>query len=440
MSLYLERVTLKDFRTFGQFEARLVPQPGLTLLVGTNGLGKSTFFDGLEWALTGEVERFKAYLPSAPDHTYLTRRNSPPGSHAVTLTFSEGDPLARTASHGPTPEQVVDLLRRREWSAQIQDIATYLAFTHFLGQTSQQRFTSRKRNEQWASLKGPSGIERLEEVRNGLRGKATTAAFTRRVKQEQKQVADIQRSLAEWQGWRLRLQRLREASAASGALSGQHLSDRLSSLADAVAKLRGASIDKRGAQTTSQYLSFVRGLIDDTKSERRLELTTLAGLVALPDEYLAHRTASDPNAQPLLDGRNEVTDARKASENAQSTAAAIRARKQQEESRLASLRSEIEILQAARSDIELAARLHALHRAIEQDRIAAERELEHRNAEIERLNGAIAAAQGARAKLTSKLPRRASSAFATSRSVRPFSRSALRPRCGAPVKVLVPVT
>ena len=51
-------------------------------------------------------------------------------------------------------------------------IGTYLALAQFLGQASQQRFTSRKSPEQWDALKGPSGIERLEQVRRGLRGRA----------------------------------------------------------------------------------------------------------------------------------------------------------------------------------------------------------------------------------------------------------------------------
>lgn len=188
--LFLRSVKLKDFRTFGEFEADVVPAPGLTLLVGTNGLGKSSFFDALEWGLTGEVRRFKSYLPKDDDGKHLTRRGAAARSHAVTLGFNtEGGEITRGAKTLLPPSSIIALLKKPEWTADIQDISTYLAFTHFLGQAAQQRFTSRARNEQWESLKGPSGIDRLDEVRAGLRGRSTELAFNRRERRETELIA-----------------------------------------------------------------------------------------------------------------------------------------------------------------------------------------------------------------------------------------------------------
>ena len=62
--IYLSSIELDDFRTFGKFLLDLPPVPGLTLLVGTNGLGKSSFFDGIEWCLTDDVRRFRPYVGS----------------------------------------------------------------------------------------------------------------------------------------------------------------------------------------------------------------------------------------------------------------------------------------------------------------------------------------------------------------------------------------
>ena len=53
--IYITRIDLENFRTFGKFGLDLPAAPGLILLVGTNGLGKSSFFDGLEWGLTGSI-------------------------------------------------------------------------------------------------------------------------------------------------------------------------------------------------------------------------------------------------------------------------------------------------------------------------------------------------------------------------------------------------
>ena len=151
--LYLSRVELRNFRTFGSFALDLPPAPGLTLLVGTNGLGKSSFFDGLEWCLTGQIRRFTEYLTgSIKEGDYLTRRDAEPNSHCVSLAFNGERWLTRSATLKPDPAAVIERLKAGTWG-QIDDLGTYLAFTHFLGQAAQQRFTSRNRSEQWESLK-----------------------------------------------------------------------------------------------------------------------------------------------------------------------------------------------------------------------------------------------------------------------------------------------
>ena len=56
---YLEQIEVQGFRGIGE-KARieLTPGPGLTLVVGRNGSGKSSFADGLETLLTGESGRW----------------------------------------------------------------------------------------------------------------------------------------------------------------------------------------------------------------------------------------------------------------------------------------------------------------------------------------------------------------------------------------------
>jgi len=181
--IYLREVQLKDFRTFGDFSLALPPGPGLTLLVGTNGLGKSNFFDGIEWCLTGTVRRFEQYVGRLEEAAYLTRRDAPAAAHQAYLQFTTGETLTRNARGGASEEAVASLLKQPEWT-DIKNPAAYLAFTHFLGQASQLRFTSREQSEQWEALKGPSGIDRLEAIRTALRGRATMTAFRRRAEKE----------------------------------------------------------------------------------------------------------------------------------------------------------------------------------------------------------------------------------------------------------------
>jgi predicted ATP-binding protein involved in virulence len=43
--IFLSRIAIQDFRTFGDFAIDIPAAPGLVLLTGTNGLGTSSFFD-----------------------------------------------------------------------------------------------------------------------------------------------------------------------------------------------------------------------------------------------------------------------------------------------------------------------------------------------------------------------------------------------------------
>jgi hypothetical protein len=57
---FLERVVVEGFRGIGPRQTlELRPGPGLTLVVGRNGSGKSSFAEGLEVLLTGDSLRFK---------------------------------------------------------------------------------------------------------------------------------------------------------------------------------------------------------------------------------------------------------------------------------------------------------------------------------------------------------------------------------------------
>ena len=56
---YLETVAVEGFRGIGpRTELRLAPGPGLTLVVGRNGSGKSSFAEAAEFALTGDSVRW----------------------------------------------------------------------------------------------------------------------------------------------------------------------------------------------------------------------------------------------------------------------------------------------------------------------------------------------------------------------------------------------
>ena len=143
--LFLSRLQLSDFRVYGDhYTFDLDPRPGVTLIAGANGLGKTTMFDGIEWALTGRVRRFDE-MPldgRRKERNPLTRLGRPEGAHRVSLQFSEGQPIDRGQGLEPTKADIVALLRRPDWP-EIGDLGRYLSITHFLGQAASQRFSVR---------------------------------------------------------------------------------------------------------------------------------------------------------------------------------------------------------------------------------------------------------------------------------------------------------
>ncbi|MCM2413216.1 AAA family ATPase [Streptomyces sp. RKAG290] len=62
--MYLHSVSVTGFRGIGR-KARLclAPKPGVTLVVGRNGSGKSSFAEGIETAFTGKSARWDGLNP-----------------------------------------------------------------------------------------------------------------------------------------------------------------------------------------------------------------------------------------------------------------------------------------------------------------------------------------------------------------------------------------
>ncbi len=57
---FLKAITVEGFRGIGpKATLDLTPGPGLTLVVGRNGSGKSSFAEGLELLLTGDTYRWR---------------------------------------------------------------------------------------------------------------------------------------------------------------------------------------------------------------------------------------------------------------------------------------------------------------------------------------------------------------------------------------------
>lgn len=388
--LYLSRIELENFRTFGSFALDLPAAPGLTLLVGMNGLGKSSFFDGLEWCLTDQIRRFADHLTSSiTEKDYLTRREAPQNSHKASMTFNRGKPLTRTATLRPDPKEVIELLKADKWGP-IDDLGTYLAFTHFLGQAAQQRFTSRKRNEQWQSLKGPSGIDRLEEVRSALRGAPTTNAFTKRLSEQQGIVHVLEGSLAEWREATARLARLRQVADAKGDLSGPSLESHIAALETRLARITGVSSETEGKSVNDRIVALRVDITNQTSEVSRLQAALLP-FSSMIERYLAAKGASDPEGTLLTEAEDAVNAANSAVASAEQARAVVQTRSQQQAAQLTELEAKVAALIAARQSLEQIATIEAQKQSADLELDVLNRESESKQRVISQADATIAA-------------------------------------------------
>ncbi|WSH65618.1 AAA family ATPase [Rhizobium ruizarguesonis] len=364
--IFLSRIDITNFRTFGDFGVEIPAGPGLLLLSGPNGLGKSTFFDGIEWALTGRVNRFTPYLhrgkTSIPESSYLTRRDAKPNTHKVSLGFSEGDPVVRTAGSGTSDSQILDLLAypRR---GRVADLGTHLALTHFLGQTERQRFTSRIATDQWETLKGPSGVDRMEEIKTRLRGRSTSLAFGRRVRDEQAQVAELERQIAEWQGWQSRLDRLRQGVRATGRLTPEEIAQRSGEIEAQFHKLLGTQGPELVGESSSELLVRLKGLIADRQEDLLDREKALDDVTSLLDAYQAARVAATSDQPIMVRLRKDVADLSAATGAASERLTATGKERAAQVNIVSRLVTEVSQLEATRADmlrrVEIAEQLSA---------------------------------------------------------------------------------
>ncbi|MFT4127590.1 MAG: AAA family ATPase [Gordonia sp. (in: high G+C Gram-positive bacteria)] len=83
---FLDTITVAGFRGIGPAATlRVPPTPGLTVVCGRNGSGKSSFAEGLEFALTGESYRFKNRAAQWRDGW---RNVHAPGAPSIRTTFA----------------------------------------------------------------------------------------------------------------------------------------------------------------------------------------------------------------------------------------------------------------------------------------------------------------------------------------------------------------
>lgn len=183
--VYLTRVRLEQYRSFRQLDIGLRDGPGVLVVQGSNGIGKSSLFDGLEWALTDKIDHFRDADGVKKVGSYLCRwREGASGPTSVTMDFSGQRSLSRILSSPEATKSVIsgnienisEFLKNEEWDRSITGLSSYLLLTHFLGQSTMSRLTNRDPGERFDILKEAAESKEIEDLANALHGKGNTKA------------------------------------------------------------------------------------------------------------------------------------------------------------------------------------------------------------------------------------------------------------------------
>src|SRR3954452_1587750 len=100
--VWLRSVTVEGFRGIGPAATlELEPAPGLTVVVGRNGSGKSSFAEGLELLMTGVLKRWEK-RPKAWTETWQCLHHTDPTKITAQLQLEGGEAVAlsQTWPHG----------------------------------------------------------------------------------------------------------------------------------------------------------------------------------------------------------------------------------------------------------------------------------------------------------------------------------------------------
>ena len=235
---YLRSLTVSGFRGIGQpATLSLAPGPGLTLVVGRNGSGKSSFAEALEVLLTGELRRW-AKLPAVwqqgwrsmhhPEQAEITAEFLVEGAGlaVVQRTWPAGaDFTGSSASVQFTGEKRAGL-ERLEWSRALADHRPFLSHS-----------------ELEAFFGSPSGLYELLASVLGLEDLSLAAArLAQARKQREGALADVKKRLAGL------LSRLEPAGDERAAACRAALGGRAWDLAAAQSAAAGARVPADGGE------------------------------------------------------------------------------------------------------------------------------------------------------------------------------------------------
>lgn len=291
--VYASKIDISNFRAFGpNFSLSIPPGPGLIIVYGMNGLGKTTFFEAIEWLLTGNVRRIDDAKESrSPLAKHLTRRGAEPMSHFVAATFGPDEKrISRSETEQPSASELNDLLVSSDWTPKPDDISTYLRLTMFLPQARKFRFEEEKPKDQWQLLRGPAGVDQLDVMRRALGGLPTKNAFDK-VADDLKTKAFIQKkAFDDWKELLEKRSQLTNRVTDTRTVSPEQAESFLTELRgqlDSLGVQAGAEPEVTQDWPPERKLSTIVQGLDTATDDLNNELTTLKSFSELIKEWIA---------------------------------------------------------------------------------------------------------------------------------------------------------
>ncbi len=313
-NLYLSGAEFSNFRIYGDSYAFDFPAgPGVTLITGGNGLGKTSFFDGVEWALTNQITRFNDIpvdgrrKPIDP----LTRIGATEMSHRVSLQFSDGTVIDRGAGFEVTEAEIVGLLKRPEWS-EISSLHGYLSITHFFGQASTQRFSLKKPTDQWEALKGPAGVDRINTLRERMSGLGVKRAFTRAIDDRRAKLERATDDLTTWNELLQERDRARQLASSEQAVPPSELRQVADRIAGEVMNLTGQGqwTDYSSDQPPESVLDALSSMYRSAAERAAAEKDELEHLTSLLNAFESNRSESSMLTSEVRAAEERLTSVR----------------------------------------------------------------------------------------------------------------------------------
>ncbi len=103
--MHLEDVNVQGFKSFSQ-KTEMSFQPGISVIIGNNGVGKSNILDAVVWAM-GEDDISKMRCHDPAELFFVGSKDTPPAERIrVELNFKQG-----TENNAPAVQVVRELTR-----------------------------------------------------------------------------------------------------------------------------------------------------------------------------------------------------------------------------------------------------------------------------------------------------------------------------------------